>query len=417
MDPFPFFLRQLQRCARSGACALVGLSVVSLAAASAGGGEPAVSQPWTRHTIDNTSRGADGVRWADVDGDGRLDIASAWEEGGQIRLYRCPSGDAVRQPWPQVTVGQVPVPEDAFCADLDRDGRLDVISCSEGRQRQICIAFGPADASPFSATAAWKLLPLSDPDPPQAWMYAIAGQWDGQHGGDLIAGSKNEGASVTLWRSPAEPRQLDRWHKQRLRDAGWIMSLIACDMDGDGDDDVLLSDRRGPRRGVSWLENPGAAAVRAAQLWPEHALGGHDREVMFVGPADLNGDGRTEWIAATLDACLLVLEPVPEPDAGWTSWTIPLPGEFRRGKAVASGDLDGDRRPDLVLTTEDGCVAWLANAQAARRDPPVWRQINGREGYKFDRVELRDLDGDGDLDIVTCEERDGLGVVWYENPL
>ena len=36
-----------------------------------------------------------------------------------------------------------------------------------------------------------------------------------------------------------------------------------------------------------------------------------------------------------------------------------------------------------------------------------------------DRIELLDLDGDGDLDVLTCEERqnkNGLGVIWYENP-
>ena len=39
------------------------------------------------------------------------------------------------------------------------------------------------------------------------------------------------------------------------------------------------------------------------------------------------------------------------------------------------------------------------------------------EGVKFDRIETIDLDGDGDLDVLTCEERDNLGVIWYENPL
>ena len=38
------------------------------------------------------------------------------------------------------------------------------------------------------------------------------------------------------------------------------------------------------------------------------------------------------------------------------------------------------------------------------------------EGVKFDRIEMLDLDGDGDRDMLTCEERDRLGVIWYENP-
>ncbi len=34
----------------------------------------------------------------------------------------------------------------------------------------------------------------------------------------------------------------------------------------------------------------------------------------------------------------------------------------------------------------------------------------------FDRREMLQLDGDGDLDLMTCEERDQLGVIWHENP-
>ncbi len=38
------------------------------------------------------------------------------------------------------------------------------------------------------------------------------------------------------------------------------------------------------------------------------------------------------------------------------------------------------------------------------------------EGSKFDLIQAVNLDGDGDLDLLTCEERDNLGVFWYENP-
>ena len=42
--------------------------------------------------------------------------------------------------------------------------------------------------------------------------------------------------------------------------------------------------------------------------------------------------------------------------------------------------------------------------------------MSSDRGVKFDLVQLLDIDRDGDLDILTCEERDGLGVLWYENP-
>ena len=42
--------------------------------------------------------------------------------------------------------------------------------------------------------------------------------------------------------------------------------------------------------------------------------------------------------------------------------------------------------------------------------------LGGPAGVKFDLMQVLDLDADGDLDVITCEEVDQLGVVWYENP-
>ena len=36
---------------------------------------------WKRHVIDDSSRGADGTRLADINGDGLPDIATGWEQG------------------------------------------------------------------------------------------------------------------------------------------------------------------------------------------------------------------------------------------------------------------------------------------------------------------------------------------------
>jgi len=48
--------------------------------------------------------------------------------------------------------------------------------------------------------------------------------------------------------------------------------------------------------------------------------------------------------------------------------------------------------------------------------PRIDTDIGGPLGLKYDRIELIDIDADGDLDLFSCEERDQLGVFWYENP-
>ena len=83
---------------------------------------------------------------------------------------------------------------------------------------------------------------------------------------------------------------------------------------------------------------------------------------------------------------------------------------------MVAGDLDSDGKMDLVVSCENANdaksgVFWLPRAETTKP-----RSISGSKGVKFDRMELIDLDGDGDLDILTCEERDLLGVIWYENP-
>mgnify|MGYP003392661066 FL=1 len=53
----------------------------------------------------------------------------------------------------------------------------------------------------------------------------------------------------------------------------------------------------------------------------------------------------------------------------------------------------------------------------SQNETGAWQafDIGGLTGTKFDLVQLVDLDSDGDLDVITCEERENLGLIWYEN--
>ncbi|CAN5910305.1 hypothetical protein BH23PLA1_BH23PLA1_12620 [soil metagenome] len=391
-------------------CPLVLLLLTSIASA----------QEWKRHTIDDTSEGADSVRLADVNGDGRLDIVTAWEEGNVVRAYLHPGPEKAKEPWPAVTVGRVRSPEDAVFIDLDGDGAVDVVSSCEGRTRSVFVHWAPSDPDEYLNPVAWQTEAFPALEGQAQWMYALPLQIDGKNGVDLVLGAKEQGAPIGWLQSPENPRELAAWQWHPLSEAGWIMSLIGYDMNGNGQTDILASDRKGPDRGVFWLENPGPAPEQT-RPWTRQAIGGENREVMFLNLAHLDGDGRPDVIAATRgDELLGFLRRSYEP-GGWERFSIPLPESFGTGKGVAVGDVNLDGRNDVVVTAENARgkagVIWLSRQGPLPEAQWIVHEVSGRnEGVKYDLVVLIDLDGDGDLDILTCEESDNLGVVWYENP-
>ena len=411
--------------------------ILLLAAVPAGCGAPetgnfeAVGNGWPRHVIDDSSLGADGVRTADIDGDGRLDITSPWEQGGQVRVYLNPGESGVRERWPAVTVGEVGDPEDSFFVDLDGDGNLDVVSSCEGETRAIYVHWAPADRSRLLDADAWTTEELPAAAGAGRWMFAFAMQVDGKAGVDLIAGAKGEDAWLGWFEAPEDPRDLHAWRLRPLYRAGWLMTLRPSDIDGDGDLDIVATDRRGPRRGAFWLENPGAAAAAAAP-WTEHRIGAVNAyEAMHNAVVDLDGDGLEDVLVAVKREPVRYHRRTARFPPAWETHAIAMPTNAGGGKAVRAADIDLDGRLDLVVSCEhadDGKsgVIWLSYDREPTEEH--WRatSISGPEGFIFDLVQIIDLDEDGDPDVVTLEEKGPylargyqgreLGVVWYENP-
>ncbi len=372
------------------------------------------------HTIDDTSQGADGVRLADVDGDGLMDVVTGWEEGGVVRVYRNPGAAMSTERWRSVEVGRVASPEDAVFADVDGDGSLDVISCCEGNTQTVFVHWAPADRARYWDAAAWQTQAIPVTAGKQMWMFCLPMpsivniEADGNP--TLIVGSKGPGAMISRLSPGRDPRDVAQWTLSPLTPAGWIMSLRALDMDHDGDADVLYSDRRDQTRGVKWLENDGSSNG----TWTMHTIGGTELEMMFLGYGDLDQDGRMEVVAPSRDSGLQLYWQSSDSDASWVTHVIPLSDECGAGKAVAVGDMNLDGRGDLVVSTGLAAgkhgVFWMSAMNGISGEWAMHPISGTARGIKYDRLELLDLDDDGDLDVMTCEERDNLGVIWYENP-
>ncbi len=384
-------------------------------------------EPWPLHLIDNSSRGADGVRLADVNSDGRMDITTGWEEGGITRVYLHPGRHAVRRPWPAVTVGRTPHVEDAVFVDLDADGRVDVVTCCEGDTRTMFVHWAPKAASEYLNPDAWQTQPIPASIGAMPWMFCVPAELDGRGGVDLVAGGKGDGAEIGWFEMPLETRRLDRWRWHAISPAGWIMSLRVEDFDADGDPDVITTDRKGRLRGCRWLENPGKAST-ASRPWENHFVGGQGHEVMFLAIDDLDADGAKDLLVATRPQTLLLFRCDPAGPGRWETRPLRMPPNVGAGKGVAIGDIDLDGRADVVFSCGSAGggrsgVVWLAVDDISKQDAYTAHEISGPAGIKYDRLELLDVDLDGDLDVITCEEsepvagrRRGLGVFWYENP-
>ncbi len=367
----------------------------------------AADKPWQRHTIDSSSRGADGVRPHDVNGDGLPDLCTGWEEGGVIRVYVHPGHAQAKQPWPAVTVGKVKSPEDAVFMDINGDGAIDVVSSCEGRQQTMFVHVAPTKPEDYLQEKAWRTEAIAASRNQTRWMFALP--WPSKAGKklELIAGSKSpRGAVGQFFR-----KEDGTWKWRKLHDAGWIMSLVAEDVNQDGELDLLFSDRKGKHRGIYWIDLMGGSQSPTAKL-----VGGSDFEVLFLDAGDLDQDGHRDIVCATYGDTILWLRRTGK-DPVFEQIEIPMPANTGTGKSVKIADVDLNGINDLVISCGNSGkkhgVMWMQK----RAGEWVAQPISGTEqGIKFDLLQLIDLDGDGDQDVLTCEERDNLGVIWYENP-
>lgn len=374
-------------------------------------------EPWKRHAIDDSSLGADGTKIADVNGDGKMDLVVGWEEGAVSRLYIQPHDPM--KPWPFLEVPSPDV-EDAFAVDLNGDKQMDLVTLSEGAHQRITIHWAPGNPPDYLDSNAWESEDIPATIGKTRWMFGRPVDMDGKNGLDLVVGSKDPDGTIGWLQAPKDARKVSEWVYHEISAAGWIMSIELLDMNGDGLKDLLITDRKGELRGLRWLENPGKIGLE--KPWKSHLLGMEGGEPMFLGALEKGNGEMPDLIVPDLLTGWVLFQRQGD---RWEKKPIPYPeGLGARGKSALVADVDQDGKMDLIASFEEaagksGVVAFL-DFQGSF---PVVLDISGPEGIKYDFVSLMDLDGDGDLDVVTSEEtaedgsKRGLGVIWYENPL
>ncbi len=387
---------------RSAAVAL-GLMAAPLVAA-----EPIFDPNFTK--LDSTGFGA--AIALDFDNDGRSEFFGAttrsdrtWSSG-DIRMYRL---DPLTHQWSYTTIvsaggpGITPYTRfggDLAAADMNGDGYIDLIVPNSDN--------GPSDDGRNAPGAIYWYQNPGDGNVNAQWTPHLITTWPGG----------NNGTNSVVHMSEIE----------------------AGDIDGDGDIDIVARD---VYYGVNLLRNDGNGT------WTRKHIPTRPREGLALFDPDNDGDldlainGR--WIeipgagGTALDLSLdfnLHAYDNPADDTTQPGGGNQYPPQhtssanldnIRKDYAakVAVGDLNGDGRPDIVVANAEelednadtqarpkGIRLYMAPEPAQARDP--WQEIiltntaisapagvNIEDRFSLHTLQIADIDGDGDLDIVS----------------
>jgi hypothetical protein len=250
--------------------------------------------------------------------------------------------------------------------------------------------------------------------------YAVDVNGDGRK--DIVsAGWHLDG--VYWYENPGKPGV--EWKAMRIAASDFTEALVVEDLDGDGDEDVLLN-HWGPKEGqaVTWLENGGGGKF-------EMRLVGKEGDRHGIGLGDVNGDGRKDIVT---------------PDGWWEApadraggkWTFHADWRLRHeaGIRMLVIDVNADGTNDIIYGHgHDYGLAWLEQAATAAGGGGGEAGAAGRRTFEehviedglaqFHTLVLADVNQDGKVDLVTGKRLRGhagddpgsfdpLGLYWYD---
>lgn len=369
--------------------------IVAWTATVAAGAEP----QWHKHVVYSGAHCNAAVA-ADFTGDGKTDVIC--NAGGATRLLVAPD-------WAEVIIDGESKLGLIHCEmmDVDRDGDPDFI----GTRYKPGLIFWLE--CPEKATT-------------QRWPYhLIDDKVDGIHGLlvgdvdvdgrlDLLANSAQPTGpfanSLVWYRTPKNAAGAKTWPRYVIADGdapGLSHYLGIGDVNGDGRPDAASGAKGGPQdttgmgNWFAWWEAP----QDPTQAWKKHLLSDQQPGATNIHPADVNGDGKTDFIASRGHGRGLIWFEAP-------SWKVhEIHATLHGPHCLTVIDVDGDGDVDAATCAKDDQIAaWFENDGQGR----FTTHIVGRNQAAYD-IRAVDMDNDDDPDLLIAGQTT-QNVVWYENP-
>lgn len=355
------------------------------------------------------------IAMGDLNGDGRPDLVVANTNNDQLAVLFDTTPPGATTPVYQAaatffSTGDNPL--GVVLGDLNNDGRLDVVVAN--RDSDSVTAY-LNNIAPGSGANDFAFTSLSDNsfvvgmDP-----IAVAiGDLDGDGRLDLVVA--NEGtAALTVLRNVTTAGDAQPQFAPGLNinlATGPARSIAIGDINGDGIPD-LVGGHAGQERIFVLIKKTSAAVLDSSSYDGTSKVFNATRKLSGVVLRDFNADGRLDvaGVDATSPDNSIVAFLNANPVGPAASYEAALLGtNFATGNrptSIASGDFNGDGKPDLAVTnTLDSTVTLLLN-NTASVGPPIFTSSTlspfATAGGNSDAISIGDVNGDGRPDLVTA---------------
>ena len=367
-------------------------------------------------TISHEATSAWSVRAADIDGDGDVDVLSASGSldlnDGVIAWYENTDGKGSFGPVAVIST-EVMRPSSIDAADIDGDGDVDVVSASAADDK---IAW----YENLDGNGRFGAQNVITTDSSFAVSVATA-DIDDDDDIDVISASLN-GQIVWHENTDGKGRFGEHWviASEAIGTRSVFSSIFVSDADGDGDLDVFSGGGSESINdngiAIAWYENIDGTGRFGG---PTVITQSSDLTVWSLYAADLDGDGDNDLLAGGVGEITLL----------WFENTNGR-GDFGVAKQISTdiafevlsvfaADLDVDGDMDSLSAAREcagsSCgdrITWYENTDGNGSFGPE-KVISTTVDWPTS-VFSSDVDGDGDLDVLSASLRDSR-IAWYEN--
>jgi fibronectin type 3 domain-containing protein len=354
---------------------------------------------WTEHIVDSpVETVVHGLGVADMDGDGDADIVtSEMHQGGgpdEVNVYH--NDDGIGTVWVKQVVDTAGS-HNIRVTDIGNDGDMDIYGVNwDGSNLRLW----ENQLNPTLSLDQWTYIEVDNSRDAQYFGLAMQDMTSDGYG-DIVSGKyfyRNPGSDMTgVWQRITFPTNVD--------------ALLALDVDDDLFGDAIAMDSTGK---VFWLE----ALDSQANSWSVLEigdLGSADHGISSQGYTlgQVIAGGKPE-IVINITNKLSYFEVPANPDLG--NWPLTVVSTSVYPEGVALGDVDGDGDLDISGTSDSVQVAWWENPGDGTANWNSYTMGSLPSNYA-DRFYSVDLNGDSRLDLaVSAANGSANGVYWFEAP-